>query len=326
MQSKLPIAVLCGVLLMTLAACGGGGDGARITELEADLVAEQEARELAEEQAADAELKRQAEETARLEAEAEAQQAEREAAEAAADRGGKGGRRRSRAAAAGSGGSASGRRSGAPRLAAAAEERRQADAAERARTAIAGHDAEPLPAPSHHRSHNQIRRARARHQSGRTVHDIDGQIGQLVDDLAHRQPRAERDMVQIYSDIEADPSSSRAVRSTTATVVLRAHLQSSTADVVGWVGEDHERLTTITITADRHFVRILSHHGWEPRASSLSQVPIRLVVDRTDGDPRTERATATKRTGGFILDVRHHPAAITPIHREGGFPRRERFP
>ena len=75
MQSKLPIAVLCGVLLMALAACGGSGDGARITELEADLVAEQEARELAEDQAAEAEEKRQAEETARLEAEAEAQQA-----------------------------------------------------------------------------------------------------------------------------------------------------------------------------------------------------------------------------------------------------------
>ena len=57
MQTKLPIAVLCGALLMTLAACGGSGDGARITELEADLVAEQEARELAEEQAAEAELR-----------------------------------------------------------------------------------------------------------------------------------------------------------------------------------------------------------------------------------------------------------------------------
>ena len=85
MQTKLPIAVLCGVLLMTLAACGGSGDGARITELETELAAEQEAREQAEELAADAELKRQEEETARLEAEAaEAEAAEAEAAEAEA--------------------------------------------------------------------------------------------------------------------------------------------------------------------------------------------------------------------------------------------------
>ena len=72
MRSKLPIAVLCGVLLMALAACGGGGDGARITELEADLAAAEEAREQAEEKAEEAELKRQEEETARLEAEEEA--------------------------------------------------------------------------------------------------------------------------------------------------------------------------------------------------------------------------------------------------------------
>ena len=84
MQTKLPIAVLCGALLMTLAACGGSGDGARITELEADLVAAQEARELAEELAEEAEEKRQEEETARLEAEAAAEAAETEAAEAEA--------------------------------------------------------------------------------------------------------------------------------------------------------------------------------------------------------------------------------------------------
>ena len=83
MQSKLPIAVLCGALLMTLAACGGSGDGARITELEADLVAEQEARAEAEELAAEAERLRQAEETARLEAEAKAEAAAAAAAEAA---------------------------------------------------------------------------------------------------------------------------------------------------------------------------------------------------------------------------------------------------
>ena len=87
MQSKLPIAVLCGFLLMALAACGGGDDGARITELEADLVAEQEAREQAEDQAAEAEEKLQEEQAAREEAEeeaAEAEAAKEDAAEAEA--------------------------------------------------------------------------------------------------------------------------------------------------------------------------------------------------------------------------------------------------
>ena len=87
MQSKLPIAVLCGVLLMALAACGGGDDGARITELEADLVAEQEAREEAEELAAEAEEKLQEEQAAREAAEeeaAEAEAAKEDAAEAEA--------------------------------------------------------------------------------------------------------------------------------------------------------------------------------------------------------------------------------------------------
>ena len=84
MRSKLPIAVLCGFLLMALAACGGGGDGARITDLEADLAAAEEAREQAEELAADAELKRQEEEAARKTAEAEAAKA-KEAEEANED-------------------------------------------------------------------------------------------------------------------------------------------------------------------------------------------------------------------------------------------------
>ena len=132
MQSKLPIAVLCGVLLMALAACGGGGDGARITELKADLVAEQEAREQAEELAADAELKRLEEEAARLEAEAEAQQAEQEAQQAGADAA-EAERLRleeeeARLAA----------EAERQRLANAAEERRKADATERARVAISG--------------------------------------------------------------------------------------------------------------------------------------------------------------------------------------------
>ena len=136
MQSKLPIAVLCGVLLMTLAACGGSGDGARITELEADLVAEQETREQAEELAADAELKRQEEAAARIEAEAEAETAAAEAAdeiEEAKDDAAEAEQQRQeeedkRQAA----------EANNQRLAAAAEKRQKADAAERARTAISG--------------------------------------------------------------------------------------------------------------------------------------------------------------------------------------------
>ena len=142
MQSKLPIAVLCGVLLMALAACGGGGDGARITELEADLAAEQEAREGAEELAADAELKRQEEETARLEAEEEAQQAEQEARQAEADAA-EAERLRLEEEQARQAAEAE-----RQRLANAAEERRKADALERARTAIAGHTATTTPLPS----------------------------------------------------------------------------------------------------------------------------------------------------------------------------------
>ncbi len=85
MQSKLPIAALCGFLLMGLAACGGG-DGARITELEAELAAEQEAREEAEAQADEAERQRQEEEAAREQAEEERDEAEIEAEEAEAAR------------------------------------------------------------------------------------------------------------------------------------------------------------------------------------------------------------------------------------------------
>ena len=86
MQARLTLAVLLGVVLLAAAACSSGGDDERIAELEADLVAEQEARGEAEAQAAEAELKRQKEEAARIKEEAARIKAEAEtAAEEAAD-------------------------------------------------------------------------------------------------------------------------------------------------------------------------------------------------------------------------------------------------
>ena len=205
MQTKLPIAVLCGALLMTLAACGGSGDGARITELEADLVAEQEARELAEDQAAEAEEKRQAEETARLEAEAKAAAAAAAAAEAAAEiaeaneDAAEAEQLRLEAEAARQAAEAE-----RARLATAAEERRKADAAERARTAIAGHiaTADPLdtlavgtikhgePAP-------------VTNPAGPFTTTSTGRSGvwSTTSLTAHAEPT--RDIIEIYSDVEA---------------------------------------------------------------------------------------------------------------------------
>ena len=241
MRSKLPIAVLCGALLMALAACGGGGDGARITELEADLVAEQEARGQAEEKAEEAELKRQEEEEARAEAEAEATEAEREAAEA------------DREAADAEAAAAEAERlrleeeaarlaaeAEAQRLEAAAEERRKADATEDARVAIDGHvnrgapgtlmvgsikHGEPvpvtMPAPPFTTT-----------TSGSGRWSITG----------HTDRReATRHTVEIYTDVEAPKSSAfRTSRHNTQhvggsgspapTVVI-----DGTGDVVGWV-------------------------------------------------------------------------------------------
>ncbi len=135
MQSKLPTAVLCGFLLMALAACGGN-DGARITELEADLAAAEEAlteaEAEAEAEAAEAERLRLAEEAAREQAEEETRQAELEAQQAEADR----------LAAQQAAEEAEAQRQAAEaerqRLAAEAEERRKADATEAARVAITG--------------------------------------------------------------------------------------------------------------------------------------------------------------------------------------------
>ena len=89
MQSKLPIAVLCGFLLMALAACGGGDDGARITELETDLATseealerETEARETAERETAEAKKRADDAEDETADAKQRADAAEEETADA----------------------------------------------------------------------------------------------------------------------------------------------------------------------------------------------------------------------------------------------------
>ncbi|MYD94479.1 MAG: hypothetical protein F4Y02_12490, partial [Chloroflexi bacterium] len=79
MQSRFWMAVLLGFVLVAVSACSGSGDGARITDLEEQLEVEQEARQEAEREAAEAEQERR-------DAEEEARQAEREAAEAEQER------------------------------------------------------------------------------------------------------------------------------------------------------------------------------------------------------------------------------------------------
>ena len=197
MQSKLPIAVLCGFLLMALAACGGGGDGARITELEADLVAEQEAREGAEELAADAELKRQEEEAARKEAEAEAQQAEQEAQQAGADAA-EAERLRQEEEEARLAAEAE-----RQRLANAAEERRKADATERARTAIAGHTATTAPLGTLAVGAIEYGEPAPVTNPAGPFTTSTGRSGSwsTTSLTAHAEPM--RDIIQVYSDVEA---------------------------------------------------------------------------------------------------------------------------
>ena len=82
MQLKFTTAVLLSFVLIGLTACGGSGKQATIDQLEADLVAAEEAREAAAEQAAEAERQRQEEESAREAAEIEAAKAKQEAEEA----------------------------------------------------------------------------------------------------------------------------------------------------------------------------------------------------------------------------------------------------
>ena len=79
MQSRFWMAALLGFVLITASACGGSGDSARVTDLEAELAVEQEAREEAEREASEAEERR-------LAALEEARQAELYAEEAEEDR------------------------------------------------------------------------------------------------------------------------------------------------------------------------------------------------------------------------------------------------
>ena len=189
MQARFTLAVLLGVVLIAAAACSGGGDDERIAELETDLEASEEARGEAEDGGVEAERSEQARKRARkrprprLSRPRRPPKAERSAK--TPNRRRKKPRRRQEAEAARQAAEAE-----RQRLAAAAEERRKADAAERARTAISGHD-QPLLIPGTLGRRNRTRRARARNQSAGPVHDIDGQIGPLVDDLAHRPRRAD---------------------------------------------------------------------------------------------------------------------------------------
>lgn len=85
MQSKLTMVVLFGFILMGAAACGGGGDSGKISDLEARIEEAEEARKAAEEAAAEEKKKREdAEEKADdvEEAEKRAEEAEKKAEEA----------------------------------------------------------------------------------------------------------------------------------------------------------------------------------------------------------------------------------------------------
>ena len=148
MQARFTLAVLLGVVLIAAAACSGGGDDERIAELETDLAAseealerETEARETADDDAAAAKKKADddaaaAKKKADDDAAAAKKKADDDAAAAkkkADDDAAEAERLRLEAEAARQ--TAEAERA---RLAAAAEERRKADAAERARTAISG--------------------------------------------------------------------------------------------------------------------------------------------------------------------------------------------
>ena len=298
MQSKLPIAVLCGALLMTLAACGGSGDGARITELETELAAEQEAREQAEDQAAEAEEKRQEEETARKEAEAEALRAEQEAEQAEADR----------LAAQEAADEAEAQRQAAEaerqRLAAAAEERRKADAAERARTAIAGHTStdantalDPLAVNTDAIEYGEP--PPVTNPAGPFTTSM-GRSGSwsTTSLTANREPT--RDMVEIYTDVEAPErelfSGSPLNTASVGGPGSPREVIDGTAAVVGWV----------EITTANH--SLIATSGSFPRDSGPAQ-PFTLTdrgeytveqrARNTDDDPNNNVSIPADYTGPY---------------------------
>ena len=205
MQARFTLAVLLGVVLLAAAACSSGGDDERIAELETDLEAseealerETEARETAEKEAEEAKEEADTAEEEADTAEEEAEQARQDAQEAEDDAA-EAERLRLEAEAARQ--TAEAERA---RLAAAAEERRKADAAERARTAISGArtigDAATLavgaieygePAP-------------VTTPVGPFTTSTGSGVWSTTSLTAIAEPT--RDMIQIYSDIEAPKS------------------------------------------------------------------------------------------------------------------------
>ena len=231
MQARFTLAVLLGVVLIAAGACSGGGDDERIAELETDLEASEEARQEAAREAAEAERLRQEEETARLEAEAEAQQAEREAAEAEADAA-EAERLRLEEEVARQAAEAA-----RQRLENEAEERRQADAAERARTAIDGHVNRDAPGELTVGAIEYGEPAPVTNPAG-PFSTSTGRSGvwSTTSLTAHAEPT--RDMIEIYSDVEADtrepfrtsPLNTEHVGPTGTDAVI-----TGTNMVVGWV-------------------------------------------------------------------------------------------
>ena len=278
MQARFTLAALLGVVLLAAAACSGGGDDERIAELETDLEASEEAREAAKEEAeqareeaqeaeeeaeqaqddaAEAERQRQAAEQAEQEAEEARQEAEAARLAAEAER---------------------------ARLAAAAEERRKADAAERARTAISGHEAGTSPGTLMVGSIKYGEPAPVTNPAG-PFSTSPGRSGSwsTTSLTAHAEPT--RDMIEIYSDVEAPKRSAFSTSPlneanvgaptgvTTDTVIDGA------GDVIGWVnimnGEGENQHSRIATSGS--FPRVIGN-----------PVPFRLV-DRglTDAEYRT---------------------------------------
>ena len=200
MQARFTLAVLLGVVLLAAAACSGGDDG--LSKAEEDAL--QQRVEQAELEAAEAERRRQAEEAAREEAEAAAKEAEEEAADAQQAE------QEAEAAAA----EAERLRleeeeareeaeAEAQQLEVQAEARRMADAAERARTAISGHEAGTSPGPLMVGSIKYGEPAPVTNppppfstSTGRSG------VWSTTSLTAHAEPT--RDMIEIYSDVEAD--------------------------------------------------------------------------------------------------------------------------
>ena len=270
MQARFTLAVLLGVVLLAAAACSSSSDRAKIEQLESELEAseealerETEARETAKEEAeqareeaqeaeeeaeqaqddaAEAERQRQAAEQAEQEAEEARQEAEEARQEAEAER---------------------------ARLAAAAEERRKADAAERARTAIDGHVNRDAPGELTVGAIEYGEPAPVTAPPGPFTTST-GRSGVWSTTSLTAIAEPTRDMIEIYSDVEAPKRSAFSTSPlneanvgaptgiTTTTVI------DGTGDVVGWVN----------IMNDAH--SLIATSGSFPRDSG-EPVPFRLV-------------------------------------------------